>query len=82
MQPKVCSRDPRRTLTPRPLVSAVRVQQHGDGHAHVLGAAGHHHVLPQRGNTCRNMAHTHVTLSYPLLDPKHATHYAQYHTPL
>lgn len=31
---------------------AICVQQHGNGHPHILRPAGHHHVLPQRWDAC------------------------------
>ncbi len=34
-------------------MTAVCVQQHGDGHAHILGASCNHDILPKCGNTCK-----------------------------
>jgi len=34
-------------------MAAVCMQQHGDGHAHILGASGNHNILPNGRNTLR-----------------------------
>lgn len=44
---------PRMALTSRTLMLAVRVQQHGDRHAHILGSSCYNHISPKCFNSLK-----------------------------
>lgn len=49
-----CNEPQKPALTSGALVLSIRVQQHGDRHAHVLGSSCHNHVFPKCFNAFKN----------------------------